>query len=76
MNIGTGEDCTIRELAQLVREVVGYRGDIRFDTSRPDGTPRKLLSVRRVHATGWRHRIGLRDGPRQTYAAYCDSIDA
>lgn len=72
VNIGTGEDLTIRELAQLVREVTGYRGDIRFDTSRPDGTPRKLLNVNRLHATGWRHRTSLPDGLQRAYADYCD----
>ena len=76
VNIGTGEDCTIRELSQLVREVVGFRGDIRFDTSRPDGTPRKLLDVRRLHDSGWRHRTSLREGLRRTYVAYRESIDA
>lgn len=76
VNIGTGEDCTIRELAELVREVVDYRGDIRFDTGRPDGTPRKLLDVQLLHASGWRHSTSLREGLRRTYRAYRDSIDA
>ncbi len=67
VNVGTGEDVSIRELAELVAEVVGYGGEIRFDPSRPDGAPRKLLDVSRLHALGWRHRIGLREGLERTY---------
>lgn len=66
-NIGTGEDLEIRELANMVRDVVGYPGEIRWDTSRPDGTPRKLLDVSRMQERGWRPRIGLRDGLTATY---------
>jgi len=67
INIGTGEDLTIKELAQLVKEVVGYEGEIRFDTTKPDGTPRKLLDVTRLHNTGWRHKIELKEGLERTY---------
>lgn len=67
INIGTGEDLTIKELAQLVKEVVGYEGEIRFDTTKPDGTPRKLLDVTRLHNTGWRHKIELEEGLELTY---------
>jgi len=67
INIGTGEDLTIKELAQLVKEVVGYEGEIRFDTTKPDGTPKKLLDVTRLHNTGWRHKIELRNGLELTY---------
>jgi GDP-L-fucose synthase len=70
LNIGVGEDVTIAELAGLIAETVGYRGAIRFDTSRPDGTPRKLLDVSRIHALGWRHRVPLREGLARAYAAY------
>jgi GDP-L-fucose synthase len=70
LNIGWGVDISIAELAELVREVVGYRGRIRFDPSKPDGTPRKLLDVSRLKALGWRPRIGLREGIEQTYAWY------
>ncbi len=73
VNIGTGEDLEIRELATLVRDVVGYEGTIRWDVSKPDGTPRKLLDVSRLHALGWRHSIGLRDGIERTYADYLRS---
>jgi GDP-L-fucose synthase len=67
INVGCGEDVTIAELAQLVRDVVGFRGDIVFDRSKPDGTPRKLLDVRKCAALGWRPRIKLADGIARTY---------
>jgi GDP-L-fucose synthase len=70
VNIGTGEDVTIRELAQTVMEVVGCRGRIVFDASKPDGTPRKLLDVSRLHALGWRHRTSLVDGIALAYADF------
>ncbi|MFS8477369.1 MAG: GDP-L-fucose synthase [Micromonosporaceae bacterium] len=68
VNIGTGTDVTIRELATMVAEVVGFHGDLVFDTTKPDGTPRKLLDVSRIRALGWAPRIELREGIRQTYA--------
>jgi GDP-L-fucose synthase len=67
INVGTGEDVTIRELAERIREVTGYQGQLAFDSSKPDGTPRKLLDVSRLHALGWRSRISLCDGLRDTY---------
>ncbi|MGZ8995482.1 MAG: GDP-L-fucose synthase [Rhodospirillales bacterium] len=67
INVGTGEDVTIRELAETVREVVGFPGEIRFDATKPDGTPRKLLDVSRLKALGWQAGIGLRDGLAGTY---------
>ena len=67
VNIGTGEDVTIRELAEMVCRVLGYRGALRFDSSRPDGTPRKLLDVSRMSALGWRARPRLEDGILRTY---------
>jgi GDP-L-fucose synthase len=70
VNVGVGEDVTIRELAELIVDIVGYRGQLVFDPSKPDGTPRKLLDVSRIHALGWRARIPLRDGIRQTYEWY------
>ena len=66
INIGTGEELTIRELALLISEVVGFKGDMAFDTEKPDGTPRKLTDVSRLHALGWRHRIDLEEGLRKT----------
>ena len=71
INVGSGEDLTIRELAQLVADVVGFEGTIATDPSKLDGTPRKLMDVSRLHALGWRHRIGLREGIVATYASFC-----
>jgi len=68
LNVGAGEDGTIAELAEQIAETVGFEGRIVFDTSKPDGTPRKLLDVSRIHALGWSHRVSLRDGLRATYA--------
>lgn len=70
VNIGVGKDVTILELAQMVARAVGYAGEILTDPSKPDGTPRKLLDVSRLHALGWRARIGLDEGIRQTVAWY------
>ncbi|MEO5629126.1 MAG: GDP-L-fucose synthase, partial [Thermomonas sp.] len=70
INVGTGEDLTIRELAQLVADVVGFKGIIRNDRTKPDGALRKLLDVSRLHALGWRHQIGLRDGIVDAYASF------
>ncbi len=70
VNIGVGEDISIRELADLVASVVGYHGALEFDTSRPDGTPRKLLDVSRIQSLGWKAEIALRDGLESTYAWY------
>jgi len=69
LNLGTGQDVTIRELAETVMDVVGFRGRIVYDRSKPDGTPRKLLDVSRMAALGWRARTGLREGIAQAYAA-------
>ncbi|MDM0006675.1 GDP-L-fucose synthase [Variovorax sp. J22G73] len=70
INLGTGEDVSIAELAALVREVVGYAGDIDYDRARPDGAPRKLLDVSRANALGWQARVSLAEGLRRTYAAF------
>ena len=70
LNVGTGMDLTIHEIARLVAEVVGYDGEFRFDATQPDGTPRKLLDVSRLEALGWRARIGLREGVADTYRWY------
>ena len=70
INIGTGTDCTIRELAETMAQVVGFDGRIEFDTSKPDGTPRKLLNVARLHGLGWEASIGLRQGLQETYQWY------
>jgi GDP-L-fucose synthase len=72
INVGTGEDQTIGELAGLVRDVVCPGAEIVFDTTKPDGTPRKLLDVSRLHALGWRHRTELREGIASAYEWFCD----
>lgn len=69
INIGTGEDVTIRELATIIADELGFDGELVFDSTKPDGTPRKLLDVTRMHALGWKARTPLRDGIRMTYAA-------
>ncbi|WP_426418880.1 GDP-L-fucose synthase [Bradyrhizobium genosp. A] len=70
INIGTGEDIAIAEFARVVAEIVGYRGEISFDTSRPDGTPRKLLDIGRLEQLGWRATTSLHDGLKRAYEAY------
>jgi GDP-L-fucose synthase len=73
LNIGTGTDLTIRELASLVKRITGFGGEIVFDTSKPDGTPRKLLDVSRLHQIGWKHSTDLEQGLQLTYRDYCKS---
>jgi len=73
INIGCGDDVTIRELAETVCEVLGFQGELVFDTSKPDGTPRKLLDMTKLFALGWRPRIGLRDGIRHAYEWFLQS---
>ncbi|AIQ89174.1 GDP-L-fucose synthase [Methylobacterium oryzae] len=72
INVGTGEDCTIRELAEALARVIGYAGRLDFDATKPDGTPRKLMDVSRLRAMGWRPEIGLEDGLRQTYGWFLE----
>lgn len=67
VNIGTGEDITIKELALLVKDIIGFKGELKFDTSKPDGTPRKLLDVTKLNSIGWKHSIILHEGVRRTY---------
>jgi GDP-L-fucose synthase len=62
VNVGTGEDISIKDLALLVKELVGYTGELKFNTDKPDGTPRKLLDVTKIHGIGWKHKINLREG--------------
>ena len=72
VNVGTGTDVTIRELTEIVAEVTGFRGKVRWDASKPDGTPRKLLDVSKLSALGWRSSIALRDGISATYQAFLE----
>jgi GDP-L-fucose synthase len=72
INVGTGEDLTVRELAEMIREMVYPEAELQFDTSKPDGPARKLLDVRRLHSLGWHHRVQLRDGIEQTYRWFLD----
>ncbi len=74
INIGVGKEITIREAAELIAEVVGFRGNLVFDTSKPDGTPRKLLDVSRLHALGWQARTSFRDGIAKAYADYLQNV--
>jgi GDP-L-fucose synthase len=67
MNIGVGHDLSIRELAEMVKDVVGYPGGIEFDASKPDGTPRKLMDVRRLNSMGWKAKAEMRDGLARAY---------
>jgi len=74
VNIGVGEDLTIRDLAELIKGIVGYEGEIVFDTSKPDGTPRKLLDVTKLHNLGWQAKISLEGGIKQAYNWYTDHL--
>ncbi len=73
VNVGTGKEMTIKELTELVAETVGYKGEIKWDTSMPDGTPRKLLSVSRLHSLGWYHKTELKDGIKLAYEDFLSS---
>ena len=75
VNIGTGVDLTIRSLAEIVRDLVHPDAELTFDTSKPDGVPRKLLDVSKLHALGWEHRINLETGIRATYEWFLDNLD-
>jgi GDP-L-fucose synthase len=75
INVGTGEDLTIRELAEMVRDIVHPGAELVFDTSKPDGTPRKLLDVSRLHDLGWRHKVGLREGIESSYRWFLENRD-
>ncbi|HNK69936.1 MAG TPA: GDP-L-fucose synthase [Flavobacteriales bacterium] len=73
VNIGTGEDLTIKALAEMIKEIVGYSGELKWNTEKPDGTPRKLMDVSRLHKLGWKHRIGLREGITAVYEEFAKS---
>lgn len=70
INIGVGEDISIKDLAVLIKTIIGYKGELNFDSTKPDGTPRKLMDVSKLHALGWKHRIDLEEGIRLAYADF------
>lgn len=74
INVGCGEDITIRELAELICEIVGFKGELAWDPTKPDGTPRKLLDVSKIHGRGWRHQIGFREGIARTYKWFLENV--
>ncbi len=75
VNIGTGIDVTIKELAETVKKIVGFEGSIQWDTSRPDGTPRKLMDVSKLHSLGWKHKIELKDGIALAYQDFLTNVN-
>jgi GDP-L-fucose synthase len=75
INIGTGKDCTIKELAYLISDIVGFKGDIIWDTSKPDGTFRKLLDVRKLTNLGWEYKTSLKEGLIKTYETFLKSYN-
>jgi len=75
INVGVGEDVSIKELAEMVKEVVGYAGELKFDTSKPDGTPRKLLDVSKLDRVGWKAKVELKTGIEQTYAWFLEHLE-
>jgi len=75
VNIGLGKDITIRELAELIKNIVGFKGNIVYDTTKPDGTPQKLLDVTNLHKLGWRSKISLREGIKKNYEWYITHLD-
>ena len=76
INIGTGTDVTIKELAETVKKIVGFEGNLNWDTTKPDGTPRKLMDVSRLHAQGWKHKINLREGITLAYQDFLQHHDS
>ncbi len=74
INIGTGEDITIKDLALLIKGIIGFEGDLVFDSTKPDGTPRKLMDVSKLHSLGWRHQIELQDGIQLAYKDFLKNI--
>lgn len=74
-NVGTGEDLTIRELAETIQQIIGHKGKIIWDSSKPDGTPRKLMDVSKMHELGWKHQVNLKDGIQKTYNWFLENIE-
>jgi GDP-L-fucose synthase len=74
-NVGTGEDLTIRQLAETIQKIIGHQGEIIWDAEKPDGTPRKLMDVSKMHALGWKHRVPLEEGIQKTYDWFLENIE-
>lgn len=75
-NVGTGVDLTIKELAQMIQEIVGHQGEIIWDDTKPDGTPRKLMDISKMHALGWKHQVDLAQGIKKTYGWFLENSDS
>lgn len=74
-NVGTGEDLTIKELAETIQKIIGHKGEIVWDATKPDGTPRKLMDVSKMHDLGWKHQVELKDGIQETYNWFLENIE-
>jgi GDP-L-fucose synthase len=74
-NVGTGEDLTIKELALTIQKITGHQGEIVWDATKPDGTPRKLMDISKMHALGWKHQVDLEEGIQLTYDWFLENID-
>jgi GDP-L-fucose synthase len=74
-NVGTGEDLTIKELAETIQKITGHRGEIIWDSTKPNGTPRKLMDISKMHALGWKHQVRLEEGIQKTYDWFLKHID-
>jgi GDP-L-fucose synthase len=75
-NVGTGEDLTIKHLAETVQKITGHKGEIIWDSTKPDGTPRKLMDISKMHELGWKHELGLEEGIKKTYEWFLENIDS
>jgi GDP-L-fucose synthase len=75
-NVGTGEDLTIKQLAETIQKITGHQGEIIWDASKPDGTPRKLMDMSKIHALGWKHQVQLEEGIQKTYQWFLDNVNA
>ena len=74
VNMGTGEEVSIKDLAFVVKDVIGYEGEIRFDSTKPDGTPRKLMDSTKIHGLGWKHTTSLQEGLKKAYGHFVEEI--
>jgi len=74
-NVGTGEDLTIKQLAETIQKITGHKGSIVWDAKKPDGTPRKLMDVSKMHSLGWKHQVKLEEGILKTYTWFLENIE-